>query len=149
MRVIVNLDQKAAQCAQKIVEQGKDKKLENLITKALGVLQEQGVYALLLFLFSENSKVTNTISNNLNGLLNEVGLKDKDGKVLILDNKRDSKYVLEFYSENILDNLDSLFLVRDIYEQTLIYARYGAKAWGKAETTKKENIDTQAISDKA
>jgi hypothetical protein len=136
MRDIVNLDQKAAQFAQKIVNDGKDAKLENQVTKALGVLQEQGVYALLLFIFSENDKAAKAIYNNFITLLNEIGLKDKDGKELYLDNKNSKdknffQYVLKFFSDNILNNLDHLFLVRDIYEQTLTYARYGAKALDK------------------
>lgn len=144
MKKIVNLDQKAAQYAQKIVQDGKDKKLESQITKALGVLQEQGIYALLLFLFSENNDVTKAIYQNLIELLKEVGLKDRDGNILSLedkDNKNSYNFqlVLKFYNDNILDNLDHLFLVRDIYEQTLIYARYGAKAWDKANKMEDQN----------
>ncbi len=44
----------AAQYAQKIVADGKAE-IENLITKSLGVLQEQGVYACMLFLLSRTS----------------------------------------------------------------------------------------------
>ena len=149
MKRIVNLDQKAAQYAQGIIRQGEDKKLENQITKALGVLQEQGIYALLLYLFSENSKVTKAIYNNLIELLKEVGLKDEDGNALHLVDKQkeDRVYfqaVLKFYSDNILNNLDHLFLVRHIYEQTLIYARYGAKAWGKADDANVSDAKTVA-----
>ena len=52
----LNLDQLVAQYAQKIIRDG-GADIENLITKTLGVLQEQSVYACLLFLFSRtNSK---------------------------------------------------------------------------------------------
>jgi hypothetical protein len=43
----------------------------------------------------------------------------------IIDN---AKEVLGFYAVDVLNNLDTLLLVRDLYEQTLIYARYAAKA---------------------
>ena len=53
-----NLDRLAAQTAQAIVNEGAGKdgkgaeKLENMATKALGVVQENGVYAGMLFLYS-------------------------------------------------------------------------------------------------
>ena len=52
MSGIIILDYIAAQAAQSIVEGDlPPKEIENLSTKALGVLQEQGVYACYLFLF--------------------------------------------------------------------------------------------------
>ncbi|MDM7911757.1 MAG: hypothetical protein QUS09_01530, partial [Methanotrichaceae archaeon] len=59
----LNLDRLAAKCAQEMVKKAKEDKtikkpvdtLERLATKALGVLQEQGVYAMTLFLFSRSS----------------------------------------------------------------------------------------------
>jgi len=48
----------------------------------------------------------------------------------------DAKEALQFYINNILDDLDTLLLVRDLYEQTLIYTRYAAKA-AKAEQEQK------------
>jgi len=38
--------------------------------------------------------------------------------------------VLKAVTEHITADLDTLLLVRDLYEQTLIYARYHAKALG-------------------
>lgn len=60
----LNLDRVAAERAQAMVRKAKngvDKvekpvdTLERLTTKALGVLQEQGIYAMMLFLFSRTS----------------------------------------------------------------------------------------------
>jgi ATP phosphoribosyltransferase len=52
------LDQKASQYAQLIVKEAKETKqqerLDSFITKVLGVLQEQGVYACMLFLYSRS-----------------------------------------------------------------------------------------------
>jgi hypothetical protein len=121
---LINLDQRAAQYAQKIVVDGEDG-LENLITKTLGVLQEQGVYACLLFLFSRTSKekdLANKIRPHLYNLVKELPafqqseINDENG--------------LQFFSDTVCSDLDTLFLVKDLYEQTMIYARYGAKAEG-------------------
>lgn len=132
-----NLDKLAAERAQAIVHNAKKgvpdvkkpvETLERLDTKALGVLQEQGVYALMLFLFSRTSdekKVAPIIRNQLYEALKKLpDFKDADIK-------DEAQKALEFYSKNVLEDLDTLILVRDLYEQTLIYARYGAKAAGE------------------
>ncbi|NOK58638.1 MAG: hypothetical protein GFH27_549301n332 [Chloroflexi bacterium AL-W] len=70
----LNLDQLAAQYAQKIVVDGQSD-IEILITKTLGVLQEQGVYACMLFLFSRTSNeksLAEKIRPHLYGLLKEL-----------------------------------------------------------------------------
>jgi len=121
----LNLDQRAAQYAQKIVADGQ-KGLENLITKTLGVLQEQGVYACLLFLFSRTSiekSLADVTRPHFYNLLKELPvfqqseINDQNG--------------LQFFSDTVCSDMDTLLLVKELYEQTLIYARYGAKAEGK------------------
>jgi hypothetical protein len=126
-----NLDLLAAEAAQKIISDTKNQKpedLENLVTKALGVLQENGVYASMLYLYSRTSPSDKTVAKEVRGKLLELttslGLKiEKPPKVTA-----DSNEVLKFLSDNICNNLDTLLLVRQVWEQTLIYARYGAKA---------------------
>ncbi len=154
---ILNLDKLAAQTAQAIVQdvlkeaqkeaekeaskqgksqeetkiaiQGLQKKrietLGRLSTKALGVLQSQGVYACMLFLYSrssDESKVAPSIRRQLLKALEEIpGLSNIPN-----DNASEA---LSFFTEQVAGNsLDTLLLIRDLYEQTLIYARYGAKA---------------------
>lgn len=122
----LNLDQLAARYAQKIVADGQAD-IENLITKTLGVLQEQGVYACLLFLFSRTSsnekKLAQKARPHLYHLLKELpAFADKE----ITDQN-----ALQFFADTVCEDLDALLLVKDLYEQTLIYARYGAKAAGK------------------
>ena len=133
----LNLDQLAAQYAQQIVAEGQKadqpKEIENLITKTLGVLQEQGVYAVMLFLFSRTSKekdIAPHIRQRLYGLLKDISP--------FVEKKFDvpsdmAQETLKFYSDQVCNDLDTLLLVKDLYEQTLIYARYGAKAAGKEE----------------
>ncbi|HRJ42151.1 MAG: hypothetical protein KJZ86_16260 [Caldilineaceae bacterium] len=123
---MLNLDQLAAQYAQKIVAAG-GAEIENLITKTLGVLQEQGVYACLLFLSSRTSSNEKSLAEksrpHLYGLLQELPA--------FREAEISDANALAFFSDNICGDLDTLLLVRELYEQTLIYARYGAKAAGK------------------
>lgn len=132
-----NLDNIAAKRAQAMVNKAKQgiggvknpvDTLEHLVTKAIGVLQEQGVYAMMLFLFSRTSdedKAARLIRDQLYEALKQL----PSFKNPMIEDSPDK--ALEFYSTRVLDNLDTLLLVRDLYEQTLIYARYGAKAADK------------------
>lgn len=141
---IQNLDQNAARYAQEMVMRAKAVSgvskpidtLERLVTKTLGVLQEQGIYAMMLFLYSRTSdenKIAPAIRGSLFHLLKDEnhshylpGFQDK----VVPQDSADARVALEFYSEHVLGDLDGLLLIRDLYEQTLIYARYGAKAAG-------------------
>ena len=132
---LLNLDRIAGERAQKMIEgtKGVDVKkpvesLERLVTKTLGVLQEQGVYAMMLFLFSRSSdegKVAPYIRAQLFEAIEKLP-KFKDGNVP--KSNSEARDALQFYIDNILNDLDTLLLIRDLYEQTLIYARYAAKA---------------------
>lgn len=135
----LNLDQQAALYAQQMVKEGspvKDAKaLENLITKTLGVLQEQGVYACLLFLFSrgnDEAKLAPHLRLALYQLLQKLPTYQAHPRLITFNETSKAADVLDFYANAVCDDLDTLLLVKDLYEQTLIYARYGAKAEGKA-----------------
>lgn len=129
----LNLDQLAAQYAQKIVADCGDG-LENLITKTLGVLQEQGVYACMLFLFSRTGneqKLAKKVRSHLYDLLKLLPV--------FADQEVPDNNELKFFANKVCTDLDTLLLTKELYEQTLIYARYGAKAAEKSENTSKEN----------
>ncbi len=121
-----NLDLLAAQAAQSIITQtatsNNASDVENLITKALGVLQENGVYAALLYLYSRTTdkSVAESVRARLLSLLSELGLPALE--------RNDARSALKFMTDNICNDLDRLLLVKQLWEQTLIYARYGAKA---------------------
>ena len=131
----INLDRDAALYAQQMVKDDHVEKdvLERLVTKALGVLQEQGVYALILFLHSrsnqEEKKAARAILNGLYRLL-----KDEDRSLPPFADKNvpvdgtSADDALEFYADYVANDLSTLLLVRDVYEQCLTYARYHAKA---------------------
>jgi len=135
----LNLDQLAAERAQEMVRQAQQgikgvkkpvETLERLTTKTLGVLQAQGVYAMMLFLFSrsgDEKSVAPLIQKQLHKALKMLPTFQSDDEIPTVDANREK--MLEFYaSDKLLGDLDTLLLVRDLYEQTLIYARYGAKA---------------------
>ena len=144
--MVLNMDKLAAECARGMVSAASQgvrdvskpvETLERLSTKALGVLQSQGVYALMLFLFSrtgDEKLVSPLIRRQLYAALR--GIPDfKYNPQLEGFIRNDSRplEVLKFYTDHILGEgaLDTTLLVRDLYEQTLIYARYGAKAAGE------------------
>ncbi len=139
------LDYLAAKTAQRIVHEGTStigvnaKDLENLMTKALGVLQAQGVYALYLYLYSQSGEkkpIQKAAACIVARLWN--ALQEEPVKRIGIEQERVAswKKALEA-KENVLEqivnlttDLDTLLLVRDLYEQTLVYARYHAKALG-------------------
>ncbi|MBD3340187.1 MAG: hypothetical protein GF353_13830 [Candidatus Lokiarchaeota archaeon] len=160
----INLDKVAAQQAQEImkvleIKFGKDlqnrldpKSVENLATKALGVLQEQGIYAGILFLLSRSGEKTDpsylngeqicacyiikTLLNILNhdafkewgyGLNNGLDWKTINSRNMNMNMKTT---ILNHVASDsgLLENIDRLFLIKSLYEQILIYTRYSAKA---------------------
>src|SRR6266496_216070 len=134
-----NLDLLAAQTAQKIITDttngdNKVSDVDNLVTKALGVLQENGVYAGLLYLYSRSANeqtLAKQIRMQLLHLTSELALtpptdRQVGNKVVVEDAK--ASIALQFLTDHICNDLDRLLLVKQLWEQTLIYARYGAKA---------------------
>lgn len=117
-----NLDYLCAKHGQNIPKANRDE--ETMIQKALGVLQEEGLFAFVVFLESKkgstNKEVVGSILGKTAELLNEVGLtkdaNDKNIREMILD---------------ITKDIDSMFLAKDLIERMLIYARYRAKALQK------------------
>lgn len=124
-----NLDLLAAQTAQQIItdtESFKASEVDNLATKALGVLQENGVYAATLFLYSRSSKdaqIAPFVRRPLLGL----AAQEVVNRPAPADQSQAS---LKFVTDHVCNDLDTLLLVKQLWEQTLIYVRYGAKARG-------------------
>ena len=124
----MNLDIYAARSAQDIIAKTNDKTsrdVENLITKTLGVLQENGVYACLLFLYSSDrgdNDIGGIIRINLISILESINKTPPKGV--------ESKDMLRYFGDEICIDLDILLITKQLWEQTLIYARYGAKARG-------------------
>jgi hypothetical protein len=126
-----NLDRLAAQSAQKIIHRmGKNKKasdIDNTVTKALGVLQENGIYACFIYLLAKEKEngmvVVEEMLNLLDGLGFGWGRPSSNGVEQIL------QYITDKVSADPgQGGLERLLLAKETLEQMLIYARYGAKA---------------------
>jgi hypothetical protein len=120
-----NLDRLAAQHAQEIIKRTADKKasdVDNTVTKALGVLQENGVYACLLYLLAKEKKNGGVVIDEMLSLLDGLGFGW--GK----PNDSSAEEVLSHISDKVTVDLERLLLAKETLEQMLIYARYGAKA---------------------
>lgn len=112
--VFENLDLACARAGKQIA--GKPtKERENLITDALAVLEEQGIYALFLFLKSRKKEMSDEIINSIKEFMKSTPqnnyLLQNDGEILHL-------------IAELSKDLDKLILARDILRQTLVYARY-------------------------
>jgi len=129
---INNLDRLAAKYAQKLVaqcltiENAKAKDIEISITKGLGVLQENGVYACFLYFLAKEKKFSTESVEIMLDLLQDLPFE------WIKPISRTPSDLLDFVAETVTRNLEQLLLAKEILEQMLIYARYGAKAQGDA-----------------
>ncbi len=157
------LDYLAARTAQQInqvigQEVKREKKVEPkevdiFVTKALGVLQTQGVYAMALFVLSRSGsksqagemsseeRIACEVIAQLWPLRDPVGALKKaidasgtTDEITYNQVNAEKNDLLQAFAD-LTGDLDTLLLVRDLYEQTLIYARYGAKAAGTEEGT--------------
>jgi hypothetical protein len=123
-----NLDLLAAEAAGAIVRDTigaggrRATDVENLATKALGVLQENGPYAAMLFLYSRpdtEEKIARPIREQL------LDVAARTLRIGIVGHEVDK--ALESVARLAAD-LEFLLLLKQLWEQTLIYTRYGAKA---------------------
>ncbi len=122
-----NLDRICAEYGKKLAEEVCNanefnaKKAEILITKALCVLQDQGMYAFALFCQSRPSsedpgaKKMELVARELLKTLNFIGNDD------FLDD-------LSRKDSGLLTRLDELMLAIQLLEKSLIYARFYSKA---------------------
>jgi len=90
---------------------------EKIFRKALGVLEEDGVYAMFLWLERNQKK---TIINGFCRLLNDI--KDY---ICVDEFEEDFNGFAENLKE-VASDLESLILVKKILQRTLIYALYHA-----------------------
>lgn len=129
---VSNLDGRCAQSGYELVKgvasngrlpRSDKAKLENTITKSLGVLQENGVYALFLYLeYRLKETGASQAKRQALDLLRhmDVGLLEQNGDHF--DAVR-----------RLTEDLDSLLMARKLLEQMLVYARYHAKALEEQE----------------
>lgn len=119
---VSNLDAACATLGHELGTSGqKPKDTENSLTKALGVLEEQGVYAMFLYLHAREKEFGKSTSKKLMEFLrqNVPGNWSAD---------KDNEPFGDL--QDLAKNLDNLLFARDLLHQALVYARYHAKAAG-------------------
>ena len=119
---MLSLDYKCMEYAQKIVKEVKDSNLENNLRKALGVLQEDGVYAMFLWIEYK----AKGIRDHLIDLLNQEEIK----KYLLKESNNSFPKDFEKFCESLKEvskDLDKLLFLKKLLERTLTYALYHAK----------------------
>ena len=121
--IFENLDLACAKVGKTIAERP-SKELENLVTSALAVLEEQGIYALFLFLKTRGGSG----AENVNQKIYEF-LKVTPQQAPLLSGDADVFTSLQ----QMATDLDKLLLSRDLVRQTLVYARYHARVPQKSE----------------
>lgn len=122
---VMKLDRLAAKHAQEVVKQA-NPDIEITVTKALGVLQEDGVYACFLYLLAKEKENGKVVVDKMLNLLGDGddGLKFNWGR----PNSSKPEDILSHLTEKVTVNLERLLLAKETLEQMLIYARYGVKA---------------------
>lgn len=116
---MTNLDYICAKTGQDLA-----KVEENIIRKALGVIREDGVYA--MFLWLENKDENKTAREELTKLLNHNEIKN----YLLTNNKSFSQDDFNSFIKDLTEvtqDIDKLFFLKKILERTLTYGLYHSK----------------------
>ncbi len=121
-----NLDYQAAAHAQKLLKKGgaNAKDFENSLTKALGVLQENGLYACFLYLYAREKDNGEKLAAEMLALLRGLRLPAPPEGA-------NRETVLQRLANDLTTDLSALLLAHQALERMLIYARYHAKAQQK------------------
>ena len=111
---------------------------ENIVTRALGVLVENGVYAMTVFLLTCNNKDKFGLH-----VLKSLALLLADDKVNLLPKKvvppagveaaGSSMLALLTAMRNLTEDWETLFMARRVLEGALTFARYHCKALSRLE----------------
>ena len=123
---MIDLDLESQKAAQSIARNCTESRdiLETVATKTLGVLQENGVYAAVLYTFTradKHKKAADAVRAGLLAMAPQLGLAAAPTHGRPAD-------VLAHVTETVCKNLDRMLLVKQVWEQALIYTRFGAKA---------------------
>lgn len=125
---IVNLEPLCARYGLEMIKEDvKVKEQETILNKALGVLCENGIYAMSLYLLTcQNKEYGEYILTECRRLWQEedIGLIKKD-----VSDDEDSMLKAV---RGMTEDLTTVILAKRLTEQTLTFARYHAKAKAKA-----------------
>lgn len=128
---MLNLEPLAAKAAARMV--GADATTaENMTTKSLMVLTEQGLFAFGLFLVTrkreQDKKAADDIHQAVTGLLYAAGLANEEMPSLSPDYYHNLTKTHENENEDDVTALQRILLTKQIVEIALTYGRYHAKA---------------------
>ncbi|MHA2611297.1 MAG: hypothetical protein V2G33_02805 [bacterium JZ-2024 1] len=115
MSAIGNLDVTCAEVGRKLASVPDME--ERIINAALAVLEEQGIYAMFLYILARHERIAGQFTNHCAGLLKKVF-----GEELPEDALEAAK--------QLADNVDNLLFARELLRNALSYARYHLKAKG-------------------
>lgn len=121
----LNLDRLAAQRAQALINNTRNisaGKIDTAVTKALGILQQDGFYACFLFLLAKKPDGATVIVSELVNLLQGMHFNWQTPQNMT------EQFVLAYVTDEVTENIERMLLAKETAEQMLIYARYGAKA---------------------
>jgi hypothetical protein len=118
-----NLDLGCAKLGKTIAERP-SKELENLVTNALAVLEEQGIHAMFLFLKTQNGSLPENVKQKIHDFLKVTPQQDP-----LLSDETDVFTSLQ----QMAKDLDKLLMARDLVWQVLVYARYHARVSPQSE----------------
>lgn len=127
---LTNLDFFCMKTAQEMMGcQGNPSDKENLATKALGVLLENGPYGLMLYFETTGQnqrQVAQHYRKNLLALCGEERIRryiGSDSTISVSDFDE-----LTQWFRGVAQNLDGYLFIKQLWQQSLTYARYHAKA---------------------
>lgn len=118
-----NLNLACAKVGKGIANSSSDD-LEKVITDALAVLEEQGIYAMFLFLKTRGGSEGENVSQKLHKFL-----KETPQQAPLLPENGDVFTSLQ----QLVGDLDKLLLAHVLIRQALVYARYHARLHEKSE----------------
>jgi len=125
---MINLEPLCAGYGHKMImdnlEDTKISDQENIVTRALGVLAENGIYAMCIYLLSCNKK---KYGKEVLNLLQDLW---KEEQLNLLPTNKNQLSNSDFLKNvrTIANDLPKLILAKKITEQALTFARYHAKA---------------------
>jgi len=124
-----NLDKISAEAGFELADKNRDKAkdFERIVTKALGILIEDGLFAYAIWLESEDK--SDIIDSSFELIKEKAGIIQGD-----YDSVRRPEKLRKAILSEIASDMQKTLLARQLLERMLVYARYRAKALQKGET---------------
>lgn len=119
--MMTNLDVKCAEAGMKLAQIGGSG--ERLLNNALGVLQEQGLYACFLYLQAQEKENGKKVGQELYMFLR----KEIDPSLEETADSKNGQDKMLAQIAKLAENLDTLLFARELLLQVLTYARYHLK----------------------